>query len=106
MNVRSLAWEKVLSTNAVSHRLPDSSCSPNAEKLPSLCRYVSSRWYPVDQETFRLGLDLGFQLPGLFEVFENEGIWGEQDHVLLAAAERHLQELIEPVDGLGQQAAA
>jgi len=57
------------------------------------------------QKQLGLGLDLRLQLPGLFQILEDERIGGEEDHVLFATPERHLQQLVETLDGLGQQAA-
>ena len=47
----------------------------------------------------------GFSWPRLLQVAGDEDVGGEEDHVLLAAAEGHLEQLLQPLDGLGQVAA-
>ncbi len=58
-----------------------------------------------DEEGLRLGHDLRLELVGALQVLEDEGVRGEHDHVLLTAAEGHLEELVQPLDGLGEEAA-
>ncbi len=58
-----------------------------------------------DEEGLRLGHDLRLELVRPLQVLEDKGVRGEQDHVLLAAAERHLEELVQALDGLSEEAA-
>ena len=51
-----------------------------------------------------LGHDLRFELVGLLQVAGDVHVGREEDHVLLAAAEGHLQELVQALDGLSQEA--
>ena len=58
-----------------------------------------------EHQALCLGHDLRLALPRVAQVVGDEYVGGEQDHVLLAAAEGHLQQALQPVDGLGQEAA-
>ena len=50
--------------------------------------------------------DFGLYLPRLFEITSDEHVGREQYHVLLAASERHLEQILQPLDGLAKVVAA
>ena len=68
MKVSSLAWAKVLSTNAVSQRLPDSSWFAEGREAAVGAPVGELALVAGDQEHLRLGLDLGLELAGAFQV--------------------------------------
>ena len=56
-------------------------------------------------QVFSLGHDLRLDLSSLLQVLGDENVGGEEDHVLLSAAERHPQQPFKPFDGLAEIAA-
>lgn len=55
-------------------------------------------------KVLRLSADFGRQLPGCVQVSQHFDIRGKENHVLLAAAIRHLKQVVNAVDALGNQA--
>ena len=56
-------------------------------------------------QVFGLGHDLGLELSGLLQVPRDIHVRREQNHVLLAAAKRHLEQFIKPLDALRHETA-
>jgi hypothetical protein len=81
------------------------SLCPNAEYEPSGAAVGQLALVAGQHQRLGLRHDLRLVLPGLAQVARDEDIRREEEHILLAAAVGHLQEAVQPLDRLAQEAA-